>query len=62
MFIVTEYAALMKVIMKCLNIKLWDILGCFLLHIESPSYVLYYLIRSDLTTFQKRRGRHRHQL
>ena len=31
-----ETDLLMKVIMKCVNIKLWDILGCFHYMLNAP--------------------------
>ena len=36
-----ETDLLMKVIMKCVNIKLWDILGCFHYILNAPRIVTF---------------------
>ena len=36
-----ETDLLMKVIMKCVNIKLWDILGCFHYILNAPRMSVY---------------------
>ena len=39
-----ETDLLMKVIMKCVNIKLWDILGCFHYILNDPRMYVIFLI------------------
>ena len=41
-----ETDLLMKVIMKCVNIKLWDILSCFHYILNTPR-TLHFFIDSD---------------
>ena len=41
-----ETDLLMKVIMKCVNIKLWDILGCFHYILNAPRILQFELIEA----------------
>ena len=45
-----ETDLLMKVIMKCVNIKLWDILGCFHYILNAPrTYAKYFCHLTKMT-------------
>ena len=44
-----ETNLLMKVIMKCVNIKLWDIPGCFHYILNAPRTLPHNLIKEKLT-------------
>ena len=58
-----ETDLLMKVIMKCVNIKLWDILGCFHYILNAPRTLKSYFWRKNVIILslctQRCYGRHK---